>query len=72
MTKRKLLLILAVPAVVAAGIAYADIGNMRTAVEFYKRHTHDDDGMTHDGPQHGGGLDRYGCHNASVPYHCHR
>lgn len=38
--------------------------------EFYTGHTHLE-GETIDAPQHSGGTDRYGCHNASVPYHCH-
>ena len=40
-------------------------------VEFYAGHTHGEDGIADGAPQHSGGLDRYGCHNASVPYHCH-
>jgi hypothetical protein len=43
----------------------------RERAEFYLGHTHGEDGDTHGAPQHSGGLDRYGCHNASVPYHCH-
>ena len=52
------------------GVAYATIDNPRTPVEFYKGHAHDGGG-TQGAPQHSGGTDRYGCHNASVPYHCH-
>ncbi len=54
----------------AAGAAYAAYGNPRHAVEFYKGHTHLD-GITTGAPQHSGGTDKFGCHNASVPYHCH-
>jgi len=39
-------------------------------VEFNAGHLHDEDG-THGAPAHSGGTDAYGCHNASVPYHCH-
>lgn len=39
-------------------------------VEFYKGHTHKN-GITQGAPEHGGGTDKYGCHNGSVPYHCH-
>lgn len=39
-------------------------------VVFYSGHTHLH-GETQGAPSHSGGLDRNGCHNASVPYHCH-
>ena len=54
-----------------AGIAYAKFTEQRTPVEFYKGHSHDHDGNATGAPAHSGGTDRYGCHNASVPYHCH-
>lgn len=38
---------------------------------YFVGHTHED-GSTIGAPQHSGGLNRQGCHNASVPYHCHR
>jgi hypothetical protein len=53
-----------------AGAAYA--GLLRHPTEFYVSHTHDEHGDAIGAPQHSGGLDAYGCHNASVPYHCHR
>lgn len=60
-------------ATASVGAAYA-IGligeNPRTPVDFYNGHTHDDVG-THGAPKHSGGTDSYGCHNGSVPYHCH-
>ena len=37
---------------------------------FYTGHSHDVEETT-GAPQHSGGTDRYGCHNRSVPYHCH-
>lgn len=37
---------------------------------YFPSHTHDQNG-THGAPGHSGGTDIYGCHNASVPYHCH-
>ena len=42
----------------------------RTPVEYFKGHTHID-GATHGAPEHSGGTDARGCHNGSVPYHCH-
>lgn len=50
--------------------AWAYFGQ-RTSVEFYKGHTHGPDGHAINAPSHSGGLDRKGCHNGSVPYHCH-
>ena len=38
---------------------------------YFPGHIHIEGGDTIDGPQHSGGTDKYGCHNASVPYHCH-
>lgn len=54
------------------GTAYALTSNPRAGeiVAFNPGHTHEDGG-THGAPQHSGGTDKYGCHNASVPYHCH-
>ena len=59
-------------AVLVSGAAYAFLGSSdhRVPTEFYKGHTHID-GLTLDAPQHSGGTDANGCHNASVPYHCH-
>lgn len=70
--KTKILLggIVAVGAL-AGTLAFAAPETFRAPVEFFRGHSHDDEG-THGAPAHGGGLDRYGCHNASVPYHCHR
>lgn len=54
-----------------AGLAYAGLSEeTREPVEFYSGHSHED-GATIGAPEHSGGLDRNGCHNASVPYHCH-
>jgi hypothetical protein len=53
-----------------AGASWAGFGS-REPVQFYVGHTHGEDGSTLGAPQHSGGLDRNGCHNASVPYHCH-
>jgi hypothetical protein len=52
------------------GGAYASFENQRIPTEYYKGHTHQA-GDTVNAPKHSGGTDRYGCHNASVPYHCH-
>lgn len=62
--------IIAVLAIVGASVAYANGLNPRSAIDFYHGHTHDAEG-THGAPSHSGGTDRYGCHNGSVPYHCH-
>lgn len=42
----------------------------REPVTFYSGHTHTNFD-TQGAPQHSGGTDAYGCHNGSVPYHCH-
>ena len=42
----------------------------KVPVEYFSGHLHDLD-ETHGAPQHSGGLDRNGCHNGSIPYHCH-
>ena len=70
MKKKMILAVTLVLAAVASGVAYAEFVPQRSPVEFYSGHTHDEGG-THGAPQHSGGTDRYGCHNASVPYHCH-
>ena len=56
--------------VLVTSAAYAAIGHKRTPVEFYKGHSHIN-GETVGAPEHSGGTDKYGCHNGSVPYHCH-
>lgn len=55
------------------GSAYALSMNPRAneIVSFHSGHTHSTFGDTKGAPQHSGGTDKYGCHNASVPYHCH-
>lgn len=65
------ILIAAATILVIAGAAYAGFSENRTPVEFFDGHGHEG-GKTVGAPQHSGGLDRRGCHNASVPYHCHR
>ncbi len=53
------------------GLAYAALRpETREPVEFYSGHSHLD-GATIGAPEHSGGTDANGCHNASVPYHCH-
>jgi hypothetical protein len=61
---------------VGSGIAYATMNGVsetegRIPIEFYSGHTHDVDGATIGAPSHSGGTNSAGCHNASVPYHCH-
>jgi hypothetical protein len=69
LSRKKVLVIATVTIASLAGVASASM-SLKTPVEFYKGHTHEGD-VTIDAPQHSGGTDRYGCHNASVPYHCH-
>lgn len=70
--KKSVLVILTLAIVLVAGSAYAlkDWSHQRTPVEFFKGHTHAE-GETIGAPQHSGGTDSMGCHNGSVPYHCH-
>lgn len=53
--------------------AYAQLSNPREGeiTSFYAGHSHVD-GETLGGPAHSGGTDSFGCHNGSVPYHCHK
>ncbi len=55
-----------------SGIVYSVGFNPRffEITAYHPGHTHDAEETT-GAPQHSGGTDRYGCHNASVPYHCH-
>jgi len=56
----------------ASGIVYAIGLNPRfhEITLFHPGHTHDGQ-ETIGAPGHSGGTDRFGCHNRSVPYHCH-
>ncbi len=67
----KKLVMISVLVLLVVAIAYGAFAfTQRESVEFYKGHSHVG-GVTVDAPEHSGGLDRNGCHNASVPYHCH-
>ena len=55
---------------VGAGVVYAAGFDTRTPVEFFTGHSHDEHG-TNGAPSHSGGTNSQGCHNGSVPYHCH-
>jgi hypothetical protein len=68
--KFKVIIAVLIVSAIGGGLVYANVGNPRIAVEFFKGHTHDE-GQTFGAPSHSGGLDRNGCHNGSVPYHCH-
>lgn len=68
--KSRKLIVVGLVGVALTSVAYAFIGE-KQAVEFFVGHTHDANGHAVDAPEHSGGLDRKGCHNASVPYHCH-
>lgn len=54
-----------------AGTAYAGLIPERDPVEFFKGHTHGPNGEAIGAPEHSGGTNSAGCHNGSVPYHCH-
>ena len=56
-----------------AGVAYALGSNPRSyeITNFQPGHSHESE-ITEGALQHSGGTDSYGCHNASVPYHCHK
>lgn len=57
--------------VVGGSVAYSLTStNPRQATEYFPGHQHEN-GDTHGAPSHSGGTDAYGCHNGSVPYHCH-
>lgn len=75
MGKKSILITLTLFAVIGGStVTFALFDNQnerRTPVEFYSGHSHDANGTAIDAPQHSGGLDRKGCHNKSVPYHCH-
>lgn len=58
--------------VLGVGGAYANgFFGTQTPVEFYKGHTHGPNMEAIGAPAHSGGTDAEGCHNASVPRHCH-
>jgi hypothetical protein len=67
--KKSVMISVLVLAVLALGYG-AFAFSQRKPVEFFKGHSHVD-GITVGAPEHSGGTDRWGCHNASVPYHCH-
>ena len=76
MSKQLLIALVFISAIVGATVAYAKLLlplNPRhfEITSFYPDHTHSIEGGTIDGPQHSGGTDIYGCHNGSIPYHCH-
>lgn len=68
-TKKSLFVVIGV-VLLASAAAYAGLGDSKKPVEFFKGHTHEGN-ETVGAPEHSGGLDRNGCHNKSVPYHCH-
>jgi hypothetical protein len=70
MKMKKLIVVAIGGAFALATFSYSVMSGNKSPVAFFKGHTHFD-GQTHGAPEHSGGLDRNGCHNASVPYHCH-
>lgn len=73
MSKLRTLIVTAITLAAVTGVAYASFGNPRQAeiTDYRPGHEHMSDGTTVGAPRHSGGTDKYGCHNASVPYHCH-
>jgi len=70
--KKKIKLLTIFVGVAAFSSIYAlNTNNEREPVEFFSGHTHGEDGSSIGAPQHSGGTDKRGCHNRSVPYHCH-
>ena len=69
MTAKAFMIAVGLTVLLASG-AWAYMGTVREPVAFYSGHTHDG-AETQGAPAHSGGTDRNGCHNASVPYHCH-
>ncbi len=61
----------AVGATVGGVYAFNDNPRAHEITNYSPGHTHDESGITHGAVQHSGGTDANGCHNASVPYHCH-
>jgi hypothetical protein len=71
MSRTKLVLVAVLLTVgVGSTIAYAKF-NERQVHDYYPGHWHDEHGDAVNAPSHSGGTDVFGCHNASVPYHCH-
>jgi hypothetical protein len=70
--KKKLSIFVSLALVAIVGVAYALGDNPRAheVTNFATGHTHQG-GVTEGAIHHSGGTDKYGCHNASVPYHCH-
>lgn len=68
--KKWILIAFATVSVIGATAVVAKALTPKVAVEYYSGHTHDADG-THGAPSHSGGTNKAGCHNGSVPYHCH-
>ena len=68
--KKNILIIIGL--IFISALAYALNNNPRFSeiTTFYSGHTHNGS-ETIGAPAHSGGTDRYGCHNRSVPYHCH-
>ena len=71
---RKYIVTIILVLVFLSGVTYAvNYTNPRASeiTEYSPSHWHDEHGVTHEAVSHSGGTDRHGCHNASVPYHCH-
>ena len=70
--KKRLLILLALSAFIASSmtLVYRANSEYPDAIEYFKGHYHKDR-VTHGAPEHSGGTNKQGCHNGSVPYHCH-
>lgn len=71
MDNRKLMSGVVLLGALVAGAAYASFYDPHVPVDFYVGHSHGEDGEAIGAPSHSGGTDAAGCHNKSVPYHCH-
>lgn len=69
-TKKVIMGFLAVALIGISAVYAKGLTDSRTPVEFYSGHTHIE-GDTQGAPSHSGGTNSAGCHNGSVPYHCH-
>ncbi|GJM17094.1 MAG: hypothetical protein DHS20C13_24210 [Thermodesulfobacteriota bacterium] len=71
---KKVIVIIIALAFICSGVLYFTVSSSKASnkipVDYYKGHTHVD-GKTIGAPEHSGGTDSQGCHNASKPYHCH-
>tara|TARA_R110000824_G_C14993836_1_gene655495 strand:+ start:468 stop:683 length:216 start_codon:yes stop_codon:yes gene_type:complete len=71
MNQRKLMANVVLLGELVARAVYASFFGSHMSPAFYVGHTHGADGEAIGAPSHSGGTNAAGCHNKSVPYHCH-